>query len=249
LTPEFALLSWATGQFSGAFLLYKSNLRNIGYVPLASIKESMNFRRHKHLGFYSLANVILTLDQVLLAQFSGQRQAGVYGSVFKWFTPLTMVSASASVVISNHAAGIAQTPRDAIRKTSSIWLVLITIAGTMCVVGWFLTPAVDIILGDDYRDAKSLIGFLAISYAIALINQPLSSVLQYFEREKLVSLITWTTVLLYLCTLGIALLLFPNQGSLIIVQLQIALQALILALQIYFVCASSRSQHNHSGRS
>jgi len=228
MSPELALLSWSAGQIFGSLLLAIRSFEKQDWSQKTSIRAAMGYWRHRHLGFFSLTNVLVTLDQAILGNVSGTRQTGLFGAVSKWFVPMSMVSASASLVVSNHVARAASNAREAIRETRRVWIGIVAIAIAVGIGGWFISPVVDLLLGSQFEASKPLIGFLAVSSAIVFINQPLASLLQYFDQERYVSRVIWITGVVYLVSLTVFLAQFQEQGALILAELQIALQFSIL---------------------
>lgn len=228
MSPELALLSWSAGQVLGSVLLAIRSFRKQDWSQKTSIRVAMAYSRHLHLGFFSVTNVLVTLDQAILGNISGTRQTGLFGAVSKWFVPMSMVSSSASLVVSNHAARISSNARAAIKETSKVWIGIVSVALAVSVGGWFISPVVDFLLGNQFEDSKQLIGFLAVSASIVFINQPLASLLQYFDQDKYVSKVVWITGAIYLVLLTVFLVQFQEQGALILAEMQIGLQLCIL---------------------
>jgi O-antigen/teichoic acid export membrane protein len=96
------------------------------------------------------------------------------------------------------------------------------------IAGFFMGPLVELILGSEFSGAKEIVGVLAISSALIFINQPLASLLQYFNRDKLVSMIMWVAGPCYLAALIIGLPSFPGKGALFLVVSQLGMQSIIL---------------------
>ncbi len=239
MTANLALICWALGQVFGSMVLFLSTIRGAERGKRPSIKVAMNINRHKQLGYFSIANVLMTLDQALLGQISGTRQTGLIGSVSKWFTPVAMLSSSASLVVSNHSIRTAANARSAIRQTSRVWFVMALFSLAVGTCSWFMAPLVDLLLGNEYREAQALVGILGVGAAIAFVNQPLASLLQYFDGEKYVARTIWATGICYLALLSIALFLLPSQGALVLAYMQVFLQISILATLLIGVMNSS----------
>jgi O-antigen/teichoic acid export membrane protein len=228
MRPEAILLGWVLGQLVGTATIWVISIRKLGAIKRSSIKESMNYSPHFHLGLFAFANVIVSLDQAILGVISGTRQTGYLGAVAKWFAPLSMVSYSASVVVSNHSVRNFDSPKLAVQKNTLFWGALVGAAILVSIAGFFMGPLVELILGSEFSGAKEIVGVLAISSALIFINQPLASLLQYFNRDKLVAMIMWVAGPCYLAALIIGLPSFPGKGALFLVVSQLAMQSIIL---------------------
>jgi O-antigen/teichoic acid export membrane protein len=240
MSAEAALLSWCVGQISGSLILYFRTLRGLEHNNKTSFMATMDFRKHLHLGLFSLANVVVTLDQVLLGQVSGARQTGLIGAVAKLFVPLSILSSSASLVLSNHSVRNSQTAIEAIKHTSKVWVAIASFAFLVGVGGWFVNPIVDVLFGPEFEESKQLIGILAVSASLIFVNQPLSSLLQYFEGEKYVSRLIWITATVYLVFLSLLLPNVQNDGAFTLAVMQVGLQLTILAFLIAGVLKSGK---------
>ncbi len=236
MSADLALLSWSAGQIFGSAFLALRTFKKHDWSYKTPIHVAMNYRRHQHLGYFSVTNVLVTLDQAILGTISGTRQTGLFGAVSKWFVPMSLVSSSASLVVSNHSARYSSTAREAIRDTRKVWIGMASIALAVSIGGWFISPVVDILLGSQFQDSKQLVGFLAISSSIIFINQPLASLLQYFDQEKYVSKVIWITAAIYLAVLTLVLSQFQAQGALILAELQVGLQFSILICLMLGIC-------------
>jgi O-antigen/teichoic acid export membrane protein len=198
----------------------------------------MNYKNHFHLGLFAFANVLVTMDQAVLGSISGPKQTGLLGAVSKWFAPLGVVSYSASLVVSNHSVRNFDTPKDAIRNYYKFWLGLGGVAVFVSISGLYLGIFVELLLGPQFLPAKDFIWILAISAALIFINQPLASLLQYFNREKYVSAVMWIAGPAYLIWLTFSLFVFGGQGAVIAAICHLVMQAFILASLILGVFRS-----------
>lgn len=238
LTPETILLGWVTGQLVGSTTVSLLSLKGVGKVGFAGVRTAMNYRNHLHLGLFAFANVLVTLDQAILGSISGPRQTGLLGAVAKWFAPLGVVSYSASLVVSNQSVRNFQSPKEAIKNYSKYWLGLGGVAILVSLSGLYLGNFIEFLLGPEFLAAKEFIWILAISASIIFINQPLASLMQYFNRDKFVSTVMWIAGPTYLLCLTFCLLAFSGQGALIAAICQLAMQLCILASLIVGVCRS-----------
>jgi O-antigen/teichoic acid export membrane protein len=238
LTPETMLLGWVAGQLVGTLIVSMLSLKGIRNVGLAGIRAAMNYNSHFHLGLFAFANVLVTLDQAVLGSISGPKQTGLLGAVAKWFAPLGVVSYSASLVVSNQSVRNFETPKEAIKNYSKYWLGLGAVAVLVSLSGLYLGNFVEILLGPEFLPAKDFIWILAISASLIFINQPLASLLQYFNREKFVSIVMWIAAPAYLICLACSLLAFSGQGAMIAVICQLFMQGFVLTSLIMGVYRS-----------
>jgi O-antigen/teichoic acid export membrane protein len=130
------------------------------------------------------------------------------------------------------------TPKDAIRNYYKFWLGLGGVAVFVSISGLYLGIFVELLLGPQFLPAKDFIWILAISAALIFINQPLASLLQYFNREKYVSAVMWIAGPAYLIWLTFSLFVFGGQGAVIAAICHLVMQAFILASLILGVFRS-----------
>jgi O-antigen/teichoic acid export membrane protein len=224
LNVENTLISSIIAQSVGCMaLLIRQDLGKLG-VNLSSFKQAMNPKKSFQFGVFTLVNTLRNLDQVLLGAIAGSSQTGIYGAVAKWFAPLAILSSAVSTITANDAARNHSDIRSSIRAEKTIWLGLSALAVLIPLVSMLASNFVPIILGTDYSESAELLVYLAASASIALFSSPLSSLLQYFGKDKQVSLSVGILTVLYLMALSGFLSLGVDNAALFASQLQVVFQ-------------------------
>jgi O-antigen/teichoic acid export membrane protein len=221
------LTSWSAGQICGMAIIVLGYYKHKFEVKRENLKVAFNLREFRHLGFSSLSNIATSFDQIILGWIGGSQQTGIYGAVAKWFTPVSLLSSSISTISSNHAAKHASNPWEALKKQKLLWVFMVALSAIVATSGPILLLGVDLLLGPDYMQSKSLIPFLAISSALMFLNLPLGALLQYFGEDKFVSRVVVTTGLMYLPLVAGILMVWPSNAAVNMIYGQIALQSII----------------------
>lgn len=242
LTPEVAILATALGQLLAVFILVaKSELFSIN-IRHNRVWKSLYPKSSFHMGVFSLSNTITSLDQVILGSLSGPRQTGLYGAVSKWFAPLGILSGVVGIVTANDAARRHSSVSRALSENKYVWISLILFGLVISIGALFSGNFVTTILGDSYTTSGQLVSVLAVSASLSLISSPLASLLQYFGKEKAVSVCIGLLGLAYLGALSMILSLGSKDGALVMSQLQLGLQIAILVGLLSITFWQSRSE-------
>jgi O-antigen/teichoic acid export membrane protein len=185
-------------------------------------------------GYYGLTTLAVSaqaLDLPLLAATGGAASAGVYGAVSRWTQPMGLL---ASAFSSASAPFVARSKswREAlshIRK--GLWLLGLAVLG--CLVCVVIAPlVVSILIGSQYEQSAVILQILALSTIPAILNQPLSVILQSMGHDRLVSFVMVGSVGLQLSAVAIAAPAYGAVGAAIsfgFVQLSILISLLMIA--------------------
>lgn len=150
--------------------------------------------------FYGLSGLAISaqsLDLAVMTAVGGPAVAGTYGAVNRWTQPLGLLVTAFS---SASAPFVAQSSswKDAwIHVRKGLWLPITAITACIAVVA--LSPLiVNVLIGPQYRDSAVVLRILALATIPGIVNQPVSAFLQSMGREKPVSIIMVTNVLVLL---------------------------------------------------
>jgi O-antigen/teichoic acid export membrane protein len=246
LTAEMAIISSAICQLVGAaILLFRVRIATPS-LKLGVVLRSLNPKPSFHLGIFSITNSLTTLDQAILGTISGQVQTGLYGAVSKWFAPLGIMSGSVSIVVANDAAKKHRSALGAIISGKETWFLLIGVSLSTAIAGVFGSQVVILVLGDGYEKSVNLFIFLAISASLSFLSSPIASLLQYFHKDRAVSVCIGTLGMLYVVMLSLFLADKPNEPALLMSQMQLGLQACIFTCLTVILLQQSRSLRRES---
>lgn len=239
LNVEATIIVSALSQAVGCFvLIIGQNLVRVA-VNGTSLKVAMNPKTSFQFGVFTLVNTLRNLDQVLLGAIAGSAQTGIYGAVSKWFAPLAILSGSVSTITANDAARNYSDIRSSLRAERNIWILLFCLAIMVPLAAALASNLVPTILGEEYRESAPLLVYLAASASIALFSSPLSALLQYFGRDKQVSLSVGLLTFLYLLALAGILCTGVENAALVTSQLQVLFQLAVVSTFVVLVILPS----------
>lgn len=173
------------------------------FRPLWTLHRLNNpWRGATYFGRASVASSAQSLDVPILSLAGGASATGLYGAVSRWTQPMGLL---ASAYASVSAPFIARSPtaRDAWHHMKrGVWLPALAIAGSVGVV--FLAPTIiTLLIGSQYAGSAIVLQILAAGTILAIINQPLSILLQGLGNDKFVSRVTLSGLVLQLLLVAV----------------------------------------------
>lgn len=226
LTPPVVLFYWSISQFVATLLILAAVEKKTWKLSKIDYFSAFNYRRTFHLGVFSLTNLATTIDQLIVKATAGAFALGSFAAVSKWFAPLQFVSSSFSTVIINGLAS--QKFQFDGSESKRMWRALVGLAFMVFIGSIFLSDFAINLLGESYTSVTPLFPILGLTAAIVLFNLPLAQLLQYFGRDKQVSLVTLLASLFYLSTLYLVLSIDNADAAIKAGYLQLTMQSGIL---------------------
>lgn len=165
------------------------------YSSLASHRLRFRMRRLNpwaegpSFGIASIATAARNLDLPILTAVAGPTSAGVYAAVNRWTQPMSILPNSVSSMLIPHVAR-ASSWREVVAHARRVSWMLFSTALLCVAVGISADWLVLILIGAQYEDAGAVLRILALGSLVAVVNQPLYSVLLTVGAHRVVSAIT-----------------------------------------------------------
>ncbi|MGJ0385077.1 lipopolysaccharide biosynthesis protein [Arthrobacter sp. Leaf145] len=190
-------------------------------------------------GFYGLSSAAASaqsLDLTIMNMVGGPSVAGLYGAVNRWTQPMSLLAGaftiSAAPLVARAASWAAVWPQ--IKR--SVWL----LAGSvlMCLfVAVMAEPVVAILVGNEFADSAMVLRVLALGTIGTVLNQPLAAFLQALGKDRIVSLIVTSGVVVQLLLVGVLTVATGATGAALS---YCVLQTLIFVLLVVTVLTSRK---------
>jgi O-antigen/teichoic acid export membrane protein len=212
--------------------------------PLRLVKGHNPWQGSKHYGLSSVAVSAQTLDLSIMNMVAGPAAAGLYGAVNRWTQPMTLLAGA----FTNSAAPIvarAASWKQAWPQVKRSALLLVGAVVTCIAVALLADPLVTVLVGPEYDNSGTVLQVLALGTIGAVLNIPVASFLQSLGRDRAVSAIITTGVLIQL---GLVACLSLQYGALGASLAFCVLQALILVSLIAAVLANRERPLVAAGR-
>ncbi|WP_431797733.1 lipopolysaccharide biosynthesis protein [Microbacterium kunmingense] len=189
-TVGLALLAW--------FITPKSERIHVGSAGLVNPWRGAMF-----YGIYGLAASAQQLDLPLVAASVGTEAAGVYGAVNRWTQPMGLIAtafSSAAAPFVANAASLRDARRLAFRAS---WILALAILAPVAMI--LAAPALVLtLLGPSYSQSVALLQLLAAGSILAVLNQPLATILQARKHDRFVAIVYLASVVLQLSVVMLA---------------------------------------------
>lgn len=190
-------------------------------------------------GFYGLSSAAASaqsLDLTIMNVVGGPAVAGLYGAVNRWTQPMSLLAGaftiSAAPLVARASSWAAVWPQ----VKRSVWLLGGSVL--MCIfVAVMAEPVVAILVGNEFADSALVLRILALGTIGTVLNQPLAAFLQALGKDRVVSLIVTSGVLVQLFLVGVLTLATGATGAALA---YCVLQSLIFVFLLVTVVASRK---------
>jgi O-antigen/teichoic acid export membrane protein len=212
LTPVLLLLILCSGAAVGAVVAVAVESGSVIGAARGRLKPRMRlpWSGTRNLGIGGVATGAQFLDAELIKSIAGAAQAGQYAAVARWSAPIGMISTALSLSM-YPVLVTAKSDVDAWRRLRSGLRLLVLPALGLVALALMADRVVTFLLGTQYLPSIEVVRVLAIGLLAAMVNQPLTSMLQARRAEHLTAAILVVGVLLQLTLI---LILSSRWGSL-----------------------------------
>ena len=205
----------AAGVLAGGIVAAGFGFRSglLSAAPPLSIREFL--RLSAPFGLQALLSIMyLRMPAILLEEFAGSRQVGLYGAAYRLVEPfyaLPQIFAAAMfpIIVRSAAAGDLAAVRTLAQKSMRLFLALAIPASVTLAVA--ATDIVSLLYGRaDYADAAPVLRIVAWAMLATFVSAFPSMLLQSSSRP---SSITWICGGMLIINLGVNLALIPHYGA------------------------------------
>ncbi|MFJ6284410.1 lipopolysaccharide biosynthesis protein [Pseudarthrobacter oxydans] len=198
----------------------------------------------RHYGLSSAAVSAQTLDLTIMNLIAGPTAAGLYGAVNRWTQPMTLLAGAFTTSSAPIVARAASWKQAWPQVRRSAWLLAGAVL-TCIIVALLADPLVTVLVGPEYDDSGGILQVLALGTIGAVLNLPVASFLQSLGRDRVVSAIITTGVVVQLALVACLSLQYGALGASLAF---CVLQGLILISLVIAVFAKRQRPLSPAGR-
>jgi O-antigen/teichoic acid export membrane protein len=241
-----ALLDGGLVAFAAAFLAV-STVTNVVYLVLALRASPLHFRRSRSLwpslmrqGLPVGIGGLLTLgygyvDQVIVFEIAGVREAGLYGAVYRIYERIQFLPAAIMVTLFPLFVAARDTDPARVRRlfhTAMDYLLLISLPALAITLAG-AEPITRLLFGADFADAAPALPLLMATFVVVSLGHLTGYLIVAYDLQRRFLAIAIGALVFNVAT---NLALVPSYGFMAAAWLTLATEILVMSLSMWIVC-------------
>jgi O-antigen/teichoic acid export membrane protein len=241
-----ALLDGGLVAIAAAFLVV-STITNVAYIVLALRASPVRFRDSRSLwsalmrqGLPVGIGGLLTLgygyvDQVIVFEVAGVRDAGLYGAVYRIYERIQFLPAAIMTTLFPLFVAARDTDPDRVRRLfrTAVDYLLLTSLPALAITLAGATPITRLLFGDEFTDAGPALPLLMATFVVVSLGYLTGYLIVAYRLQRSFLAIA-VGALIFNVAANLALV--PEYGFMAAAWLTLATEVLVMSLSMWIVC-------------
>jgi O-antigen/teichoic acid export membrane protein len=241
-----ALLDGGLVAIAAAFLVV-STITNVAYIVLALRASPVRFRDSRSLwsglmrqGLPVGIGGLLTLgygyvDQVIVFEIAGVRDAGLYGAVYRIYERIQFLPAAIMTTLFPLFVAARDTDPDRVRRLfrTAVDYLLLTSLPALAITLAGATPITRLLFGDEFTDAGPALPLLMATFVVVSLGYLTGYLIVAYRLQRRFLAIAVGALVFNVAT---NLALVPEYGFMAAAWLTLATEVLVASLSMWIVC-------------